>query len=408
MTRGERLAPFCVAMLLVLAGALFLSGWLLSIPYEPTEDGAYRSVAAIYQNGFWGSVARFHEFGTAAFILLSFATVALMILTQSFRDERWLWYAAVSLLLAAMGFQLTGHLLPFDRHAVQTAAIEGAIAGRMPLVGQDLQSLMIRGDAVGQPTLDFWYMAHRWLLPLLLFGSMFVGWIGLRRSDGSPGRIVPLLPTLAVLALSFLLAPAFGSAALDTDATTYEARPNWYTWPLHGMLVFFDRLQMGWVGVAVIPGLFVAFLLAVPALSKRYTGTLIQGIFGVFVVAFALAALRAGRPSPVFGNQDPPAVQFATPNERLPIDPMLVAEGRFLFIKKGCSGCHTIEGRKANGGPPLDGVWQKHADPDWYRRFIRKPSSVKPGSTMPEFPGLGDSQLRALAEFLRKPRPLKS
>ncbi|HRI43962.1 MAG TPA: cytochrome b N-terminal domain-containing protein [Fimbriimonadaceae bacterium] len=408
MTRGERLAPLSVAILLVLAAALFISGWLLSIPYEPSRDGAYRSVAAIYQSGFWGLLARFHEFGSGALILLSFAAVALMILTQSFREDRWLWYSAVSLLLAAMGFQLTGHLLPFDRHAVQTAAIEGAIAGRMPLIGPDAQALLLRGDAVGQPTLDFWYLAHRWLLPLLLFASMFVGWVGLRRSEGSPGRIVPLLPTLAIFALSFFLTPTFGSPALEADAATFETRPNWYTWPLHGMLVFSDRLGMGWVGVALVPGLFVAFLIAVPLLSKRYTATLIQMVFGAFVAAFAVAALGAGRPAPLLGNQDPPVIAVAEPNERLPIDPTLVASGRLLFIEKGCGGCHTIEGRRANGGPPLDGVWQRHTDPDWYRRFIRKPSSVKPASTMPEFPGLGDSELRALAEFLRKPRPIKS
>jgi quinol-cytochrome oxidoreductase complex cytochrome b subunit/cytochrome c2 len=403
----ERLAPLSVAMLLVLAGTLFVTGWLLSIPYSPTVDGAHGSVAAMLRGGFWAVLARFHEFGSAALILLSSLAVAWMVWDQSFKESPCLWYAAVGLLLVAIGFQLTGHLLPYDRHAIQTAAIETSIAGRVPLVGQDVQTLMLGGETVGQATLARWYGVHRFLLPLLLLGAMFAGWVGIKRSDGSPGRVLPAVPTLAVLVLGFFLDPAFGSPALATDASTYETRPNWYTWPLHGMLVFFERFGLGWVGVAVVPGLFVAFLLAVPILSRRLTGTLIQVVFGAFVAAFALAMVGAGRPAPAFGNQDPPKPMIAEPKERLPIDPALVAEGRTLFVEKGCAGCHTIEGRKASGGPPLDGVWQRHADPSWYAKFIRQPSSVKPASTMPAFPDLTDPELRALAEFLRKPRPLK-
>jgi mono/diheme cytochrome c family protein len=108
------------------------------------------------------------------------------------------------------------------------------------------------------------------------------------------------------------------------------------------------------------------------------------------------------------GTRDPDQSSYVadnTPQEpATPIDEEIAKQGKALFDDEGCSGCHEIDGVKATGGPKLDDIYKLHTDPKWYVDFIKNPKSVKKNSTMPAYPDLSEQNLRALAEFLRKPR----
>lgn len=409
MFRTDRLLATSAAGLFVLAGMLIVSGWLLHMPYEPTVAGAHASVADILKSGFWGTLAKFHDWGGATLIIFSGLHLFGMVLAGWYKPPQvWRWYGTVTIFVCALLLQITGHLLPFDRHAVQTAGIESAVAAQVPLVGSDLRQTMLGGDVVGQPTLGVWYLAHRWLIPLLLI----VGTVGsvvshYRLKDVQENRILMFIPALVALILAFGVPIAFGSAATPADLTSFDARPNWYTLPMHGALTMFGKIGAGWIGSAVLPGLFVGYLVAIPWLAKKLTSTLIQLIFDGFLAIFLIAALAfGGKPAPMSGNQDPPkmADQGAAPISGTKIDDILAAKGEALFGSVGCTGCHGIMGSKSSGGPDLTEVWKRRQDPEWLKQFIRNPNSKKPGTVMPAFSKLSDAQLAALAEYVRKPK----
>jgi len=88
-----------------------------------------------------------------------------------------------------------------------------------------------------------------------------------------------------------------------------------------------------------------------------------------------------------------------------PIRVELASEGERIFTREGCSGCHTLDQFTGTGGPNLNREFVKRPNPQWLIRFIKDPSSVRPSSTMPSFPHLSRTDLEALAEYIRKPRP---
>lgn len=80
------------------------------------------------------------------------------------------------------------------------------------------------------------------------------------------------------------------------------------------------------------------------------------------------------------------------------------------FLVHGCSACHALDGTQAQGltGPNLTGFGQrKHVGagalantPENLARFIRDPSSVKPGAQMPAFPMIPQDELNEIIDYL--------
>ena len=86
------------------------------------------------------------------------------------------------------------------------------------------------------------------------------------------------------------------------------------------------------------------------------------------------------------------------------------AHGAELFIANGCGACHSIRGTAANGvvGPDLTHVGSRHSlaagilpnDDGAFRRFISRPTEIKPGVHMPRFGMLPAATVDALATYL--------
>jgi len=56
------------------------------------------------------------------------------------------------------------------------------------------------------------------------------------------------------------------------------------------------------------------------------------------------------------------------------VDPALAKQGKSLFQKKGCVGCHTI-GKGRMAGPDLLGVTDRRTE-DWLKRWIKAPDAM--------------------------------
>jgi mono/diheme cytochrome c family protein len=88
------------------------------------------------------------------------------------------------------------------------------------------------------------------------------------------------------------------------------------------------------------------------------------------------------------------------------------AEGRRLYVEKGCASCHKLDGRGGNLGPALDGEGLKvrgqlpmahiegpHTLPQWLMEHFEDPQSVVAGSQMPP-PRLSRDESRALTVYM--------
>ena len=99
-------------------------------------------------------------------------------------------------------------------------------------------------------------------------------------------------------------------------------------------------------------------------------------------------------PRTVVGTLPKPTVEPATPAFKLKGDP---TAGKALFLKSGCTGCHTLADAKATGtvGPNLD-----QAKPDYRLATARVTLGKGP---MPSFKGqLSDQQIADVASYVVK------
>jgi len=76
------------------------------------------------------------------------------------------------------------------------------------------------------------------------------------------------------------------------------------------------------------------------------------------------------------------------------------AEGRALVGRLGCQGCHKINGAGGDAGPDLTHVGSRLPDIAWHISHLKDPGKLRPGSAMPPFSNLPESELDEVAEYL--------
>lgn len=375
-------------------------GVILARAYVPTVGSAYLSTENL--PAFLRAV---HYWGSALLILHGIAHIAYCLLKgRAASEDRLPYLSALLLTFAALGFQLTGNLLPYDRHGVQTAAVEGAIAGGVPAIGPAVADLIRNGPVVGQGTLDLWYVVHRYALPILLVVALA---LFIRRPERA--RLSPWPAVAAVLGLatlSFSLPAPLASRATAEDGSRFDALSSWYSWPAHGSLVLWNKLGglggLGWFGAVGIVGIVALGTLAM-AWAAPKVGRIWAGAVGLYLAVCALGF--GGSFAPLVGRRDPPTPVAEKAVKQISVqDKILAARGAKLFGSEGCENCHGAKGLKGVAGPSLARTYERHPDADYFERYIKNPQAVKKGSVMPAYPDLKADELKALAEYLRFPR----
>lgn len=394
----------CLQSLTMLLFVQICLGLYLATTYKPSLDQA--AITAAKHQDTW--IRSFHYIGSQGALLLVFISIAALLGTKAYTEKPRLWFSTLILGGATYVAQLTGNLLPFHRNDVQTAVVEAGIADRVPLIGNQISSLMLQGNQFGQATLDAWFAVHRYVLTIVFLVAGTLVLTELSEKSKQKSSPLPALAIVVALGLvSLVLHAPSGSPSIPADFVSYDAQVSWYAVPMHGALTAFEKLSpgLGWVGSAVLPGLFLGFLFALPWLSKRISHSGIQFIATTFVVVFGgLAFIYGGTFAPPFGDQDAMKTVKTEPT-RVPIDETLATKGKLLFKSNGCVNCHKLDESKE--GVDLNSDWKKERPRDWYVKFIKNPSSVKPSSTMPSFPKLSEADLNALGEYVRKPRKVR-
>jgi quinol-cytochrome oxidoreductase complex cytochrome b subunit len=275
-------------MALVLFLVLLGTGLLMIFVYEPTPEGAYKSILHMQDETLFGRLIRgAHHWGANLLIAVAALHLFRVFLTGAFQGVRrsnWLIGLGMMVLILVSGF--TGYLLPWDQVSYWAITVCTEMLAYVPVVGQALQRLVVGGTEVGAATILNFYALHTVVVPLVLIVLMTWHFWRVRLAGGvivpsdpengvARDGYVPYRPNLierekavALIVVAFIvvIAIVFG-APLDLPANP-GASPNpvkapWYfvglqelllhVHPLFAVLVIPSTLILALIGVAYLP-----------------------------------------------------------------------------------------------------------------------------------------------------------
>ena len=279
------------AVLSILLAVQLFTGVLLMVLYKPSDSTAYQSIERIMHEVPMGWLVRsLHGWGSHLIVILACAHLLRVFVYAGYKRPREAtWVLGVMLLGVIIGFGFTGYLLPWDQVAYWATVIATEAPASIPFLGPYIREFMIGGSEVGDPALGRFYVAHVFLLPLLLvvlvslhlFLIRYQGISPLSRTDqpepsaeeltSSGGK--PFFPHHALkdfaamylalgllLTLAILWPPALGLPA-DPLNTPVGIKPEWYFLPVYQLLKYVPEV----IGIQ-IPPLFFLLLVLLPFL----------------------------------------------------------------------------------------------------------------------------------------------
>ncbi len=316
----HRFSPFyylggiCLYLLLVQV----VTGVLLLIYYNPSEDQAYQSVKFIMTKVSFGWLIRsIHAWSANLLMVALFFHLFSTYLLKAYRPPReFTWMTGILMFLTCLGLGFTGYLLPWNQLAYFATKVGTEIVAAVPFVGDVLKEFLRGGTNVTGVTLTRFFALHIWILPLMLAAIaglhlILVQTHGMSRPPSEiskPKRSMPFFPHfllrdlnvwLLVLAgltiLSFYFPTHLGEPADPLSPTPIGIKPEWYflftfqllkLFPAH--ILWFEGEHIGIIGMG-IAGVLV-FL--VPFLDKKSAKDERSPVFtyvGWFVIASMVA-----------------------------------------------------------------------------------------------------------------------
>jgi quinol-cytochrome oxidoreductase complex cytochrome b subunit len=166
--------------------ALTVTGVLLMFYYVPSVDRAYTDVAALQTNVRFGQLMRnLHRWTAHAMVVLVFLHMMRVFYTGAYKPPReFNWVVGVILLVLTLLLAFTGYLLPWDQLAVWAITVGTEIGGSAPVLGSDVNFILLGGFEIGQGALIRFYTLHVLALPLLAAIFMAVHFWRIRRDGG--------------------------------------------------------------------------------------------------------------------------------------------------------------------------------------------------------------------------------
>jgi ubiquinol-cytochrome c reductase cytochrome b subunit len=412
-----------VAMFLFLTQAF--TGVLLAFNYAPTPGDAYNSLHYILTELTGGRLMRgLHHWGASMMIVVVVLHMVQVFIYGGYKKPREAtWMVGVILLLMTLAYGLTGYLLPWDNRAYWGTMVTTRIAGSAPVIGQYLTRLLGSADSIGVVTFARFFGMHVLILPPLTGLLIGIHVYLVRKHGVAPAPGDELLPkrqfypeqvfkdTLAIFiafAILFTMAVVVRvplEQLADPTDTSYTPRPEWYFLFLFQTLKMFNG-PLELVGSMVLPGLAVLGLILVPFIDRGQMVKATRRTFAIGVVTLAVlgwtgltAAAIASTPKPTAEM----AIDYSEPTNWMQLSPGEMA-GVAYFRQENCLSCHAVGGAGANIGPDLSKTTGMHRNAAWMIQHFKRPSAVRPGSSMPPIQ-LSDAQLNSLASFLLKLKP---
>ena len=165
---------------------LTVTGVLLMFYYVPSVERAYQDIKDMETVIIFGMLMRnMHRWAAHGMVITVFLHMCRVFYTGSYKPPReFNWVVGVILFLLTLLLSFTGYLLPWDQLAFWAVTVGTTIGGAAPIVG-DQVNLLLLGDAqIGGNTLIRWYTLHVIALPLLLAVFLAVHFWRVRQDGG--------------------------------------------------------------------------------------------------------------------------------------------------------------------------------------------------------------------------------
>ncbi len=267
-----------------------ITGVFLWMSYSPSAQTAWESVYYIQHDLQFGWLVRgLHHFTAQAMIVLLALHLMQVVVDGAYKAPREInFWLGLILMKIVLGLSLTGYLLPWDQKGYWATQVATKIMGTTPVVGAQVQRVVVGGPEYGHQTLTRFFALHAGVLPGLLIFFLVLHVFMFRRHGITarlrPGRedapfwpdqvlkdAVACLAVLAtVLVLVFYLEAGLGAPA-DPANSYSAARPEWYFLFLFQLLKFFPG-ESEVIGAIVIPGAVVGLLFLMPIVGRWKIG----------------------------------------------------------------------------------------------------------------------------------------
>jgi quinol-cytochrome oxidoreductase complex cytochrome b subunit len=165
---------------------LTVTGVLLMFYYVPSVERAYQDIKDMETVIIFGMLMRnMHRWAAHGMVITVVLHMCRVFYTGSYKPPReFNWVVGVILFFLTVLLSFTGYLLPWDQLAFWAVTVGTTIGGAAPIVG-DQVNLLLLGDAqIGGNTLIRWYTLHVIALPLLLAVFLAVHFWRVRQDGG--------------------------------------------------------------------------------------------------------------------------------------------------------------------------------------------------------------------------------
>jgi ubiquinol-cytochrome c reductase cytochrome b subunit len=371
----------------------FITGIFLWMGYSPSAQTAWESVNYIQNEMFGGWLLRgIHHYTAQVMTVLLVLHLMQVIVDGAYKAPREVnfWFG-ILLLQLVLGLSLTGYLLPWDQKGFWATKVATNIMGIVPVVGGDLQRIVIGGTDYGHHTLTRFFALHAGVLPGALI-ALIVGHVYLFRRHGltpkEPRRgpdaaffpdqvLKDAVACLAVMATVLFLvvrhrifSPAgeLGAelgAPADPSEPYSAARPDWYFLFLFQFLKYFPAQTEIW-GAIVIPSVVMLVIFLMPMIGKwklghRFNvGLLVALLAGAGLLTYLAMAEDKHNAAYQFAVKD--ADKEAERVKALAHSPMGIPSGGAVTLLRGdalvqgpklfaknCASCHRFDGHDGTG-----------------------------------------------------------
>jgi len=159
---------FCLALQII-------TGIVLVMHYTPDTGLAFASVEHIMRNVNGGWAIRYiHANGASLFFIAVYAHIFRGLYYGSYKAPREItWIIGMLIYLAMMATAFMGYVLPWGQMSFWGATVITGLFGAIPVVGVDIQTLLLGGPSVDNPTLTRFFSLH-YLLPFVIAGLVIV------------------------------------------------------------------------------------------------------------------------------------------------------------------------------------------------------------------------------------------
>jgi quinol-cytochrome oxidoreductase complex cytochrome b subunit len=165
---------------------LVTTGILLMFYYVPSTTQAYDRMLDLRGTVAFGIFLRnMHRWSAHGMVAMVFLHMCRVFLTGAYKKPReFNWVIGVLLLLVTLFLSFTGYLLPWDQLAFWAITVGTSIAGYAPLIGKQMQFVLLGDTTVGQEALLRFYVLHVAVLPAVLVTLIGVHFWRIRKDGG--------------------------------------------------------------------------------------------------------------------------------------------------------------------------------------------------------------------------------